>query len=75
MKQKKGFIMNLLKNFSNLFTSEPEKSFRKLGITNDCDILTADGQQIFMSWLLQKNKNEFKIEVIDKLLEEEKEKL
>jgi len=65
-------IMTTLKQkFTNLFLSEPEKSYRKAGITNSDGILTSEGQEIFLTWLLKKNP-EFKTEVVDQLLEEGK---
>lgn len=63
--------MNIQDKFLLAFKAEPEKSFRKAGITNGDDFLTDDGQKIFLSWLLKKNGNDFKKEVVDALLEEE----
>lgn len=62
--------MNITEKFALAFKSEPEKSFRKAGITNGDDFLTEDGQKIFLSFLLKKYGNEFKAEVVDKLVEE-----
>jgi hypothetical protein len=54
-------------------TKEPQKSFRKAGITNGDDLLTGDGQQIFLSWLLhEKYADDFKKEIVDGILEEKK---
>ena len=63
--------MNMQEKFVLAFKSEPEKTFRKTGITNGDDILTDDGMKIFLSWLLKKNQVEFKKEVADNLLEEQ----
>lgn len=63
--------MNLKENFTLIFTPEPQKSFRKAGITNGDNLLTDDGQKIFLSWLLTKNQDAFKAEVVDGLLAEE----
>ena len=67
----KGVIMSLKEKFALAFKSEPEKSFRQAGITNGDDLLTDEGQSIFLSWLLKKNGDDFKKEVVD-LLEEKK---
>ena len=64
--------MNTLDKFALLFKSEPEKSFRKAGITNSDDMLTDDGQKIFLSWLMKKNGDAFKTEVVDPLLADTK---
>ena len=64
--------MNLKEKFVQVFLKEPEKSFRKAEVTNGDGVLTSDGQAVFLTWLLQKNGNEFKAEVVDAILEEEK---
>jgi hypothetical protein len=64
--------MNIIEKFTLNLKSEPEKSFRKAGIINGDDLLTDDGQKIFLTWLLSKNKAEFKTEVVDGILEEMK---
>lgn len=64
--------MDLKEKFLLAFKAEPEKTFRKAGITNGDDFLTEDGQKIFLSWLLKKNGDDFKKEVVDNLLAEEK---
>src|SRR6185369_14303435 len=63
--------MDIKEKFQLAFKSEPEKSFRKAGVTNGDDYLTDGGQKIFLSWLLKKNGADFKKEVVDSLLEEE----
>ena len=64
--------MNLKEKFVTAFLGEPEKSFRKVGVTNGDGVLTIEGQEIFLSWLLKGNGEKFKTEVVDVLLEEEK---
>ena len=68
--------MNIKEKFVLALTKEPQKSFRKVGITNGDDILTDEGQAVFLSWLLHtKFAEEFKAEVADDMLKElEKEK-
>jgi hypothetical protein len=66
---------NIQEKFILAFKSEPEKTFRKTGLTNGDDILTEDGIKVFLSWLLKKNQDAFKTEVADNLLADiEKEK-
>ena len=62
---------NLKEKFALLFTNEPFKSFRKAGVTNGDDVLTSNGQEIFLCWLLKKHGDEFKKDVVDELLKEE----
>ncbi len=66
--------MDIKEKFALAFKSEPEKTFRKAGITNGDDFLTSEGQNIFLSWLLKKHGEEFKKEVVDLLMEKEPEK-
>ena len=63
-------MTNIKESFALAFKAEPEKSFRKAGITNGDDFLTTDGQHIFLSWLLKKHGEEFKKDVVDGLLED-----
>ena len=64
----KTIMSNLLEKFAMLTKSEPEKSFRKAGITNGDDQLTSEGQTVFLSWLLKQHGDKFKIEVVDPIL-------
>lgn len=64
--------MNIKEKFLTLLKREPFKSFRKAKITNGDDILTEDGRDIFLSWMLMRNGADFKKEVVDELLEEAK---
>lgn len=64
--------MGIKEAFVLALTSEPKKSFRKAGITNGDDLLTEDGQKIFLTWLLHtKHSDEFKTGVVDGLLAEQ----
>lgn len=63
--------LNMKEKFITMFLSEPEKSFRKAGITNGDGMLTNDGKTIFLAWLLKKEGNTFKTEVVDELIKEE----
>lgn len=65
-------MSNIKEKFSLIFKSEPQKSFRKAGITDGDDLLTEDGKTIFLSWLLTKHQDEFKKDVVDELLKEDK---
>lgn len=65
--------MDLKEKFLTSIKKEPQKSFRKAGITNGDDLLTEDGKQVFLAWLLEKHGSEFKSEVVDELLKEDKE--
>ncbi len=67
-------MSNIPEAFSLAFKSEPEKSFRKAGITNGDDLLTEDGKTVFLGWLLNTHKNAFKTEVVDAILKEQEEK-
>lgn len=65
--------MSLKEKFLIGLKAEPEKSFRKVGITNGDDMLTGEGAQVFLAWLLKKYGADFKKEVVDSILEEQKE--
>ncbi len=65
----KSTTMSLVKKFSDLFGQEPQKTFRNAGVTDSLDMLTEDGQKVFLSWLLAKNQDAFKTEVVDKIVE------
>lgn len=66
-------MSDLKTKFSLLLKSEPEKSFIQAGIIDSNETLTPDGQTVFLSWLLSKNGDAFKAEVVDKLLASDKE--
>lgn len=63
-------MSNIKEKFITALLPEPEKSFRKAGITNGDGLLTSDGQTIFLTWLLNQNKDAFNKEVVQPLLEE-----
>lgn len=64
MSIKEKFIISLL--------PEPEKSFRKAGITNEDGLITEDGQTLLMTWLLNQYKATFNDQVVQPLLAEKK---
>ncbi|MFZ8805964.1 MAG: hypothetical protein ACO2PO_23715 [Candidatus Calescibacterium sp.] len=66
-------IMDIKEKFLTLFTQEPYKSFKKAKIVDEKNMLTNEGTEVFLNWLLMKYADEFKKEVVDKLLQEQKE--
>ena len=67
--------MNIKEKFALALTKEPMKSFRKVGITNGDNLLTEDGMNIFLSWLLNtKFADEFKKDVVDDMIKEVEDK-
>ena len=65
--------MNIKEKFILAITPEPKRTFRKAGITNGDDILTEEGQKIFLTWLLHnKFADEFKKDVVEEMLEVKK---
>lgn len=73
--------MSIREKFLLAFKGEPEKSFRKAGITNGDDLLTDEGQKIFLSWLLKAKLDasktigeQFKSEVVDSILADDEKK-
>jgi hypothetical protein len=68
-----GGCMNIKGNFILSLVKEPNKSFRKAEITDNNDLLTDDGQKIFLSWLLHsKYAEEFKASVVDEMVQDKK---
>jgi hypothetical protein len=65
------FMATLKEKFISAFLTEPEKSYRKSGITNGDGVITDEGQQVFLTWLLKANPS-FKTEVVDAILAEDK---
>lgn len=64
---------NLLSKFSLLFKSEPEKTFIKAGIMEeDGSTFTKPGWRIFKRFLANKYGDEFKKEIVDKMIPEAK---
>lgn len=64
--------MNLKQMYNNLFVKEPEKTFIKIGIMNEDRTLTSDGKDLYLNWEFEKNKDAFKKEVADPILEDMK---
>ena len=64
-------MSTLTKKFLGLFITEPQKTFRKLNITDEQGRLTGEGAELFHNWLLSKFGEEFRKEVWAKLLEEQ----
>lgn len=65
--------MNIKEKFILAITPEPKKSFRKVSITDGDDVLTEEGTKVFLTWLLHnKYAEEFKTDVVDGILKEEK---
>ena len=64
--------MSLIDKVALTFKSEPQKSFQKTGITDKEDTLTAEGEHVFMHYLLKKFGDEFKKEVADPILKTKK---
>lgn len=67
-----SFMTNLIQSFTNLFVSEPQKSFLKAGITDQNGNVTPEGNTVFTTWLLNQPANSaaFKTAVVDPLLAE-----
>ena len=68
----KTIMENVKEKFLALFIKEPEKTFRKAGITNGDGFLTEEGQSVFLGYLLNKHGVDFKKEVVDEIVKEEK---
>ena len=66
-----NIMTNLTSKLKLLTKGEPAKTFIKTGITNEQDILTPEGTELFLNWLFEKNKADFAKEVATPLLEEE----
>lgn len=67
-------IMSLIEKAKLAFKSEPEKSFIKVGVMDSNENLTIDGKELLLTYLLEKNKDDFKTTVVDPILaEQEKE--
>ena len=74
-RSKKNTIMDIKEKFILARKKEPQKSFFKAGITDEQDMLTKEGKEIYLTWRLAKDEKEFNEEVVQDLLkEEEKEK-
>lgn len=60
----KTIMSSLKEKFVSAFLTEPEKTYRKVGITNGDGVITPEGQELFLTWLLKQNPT-FKTEVVD----------
>ena len=63
--------MTIKEKFIIALLPEPEKSFRKAGITNGDGLLTTEGTAIFLSWMLNQNKDKLNTDVVQPLLKEQ----
>jgi hypothetical protein len=63
-----GSMTNLKEQFALSLVNEPQKSFRSAGVTDGNDMLTQEGANVFLSWLLHtKHTGEFK-KVVDDII-------
>ncbi len=67
-------ITSLTSSFVNLFTTEPMKSFKKAGIVDGDNLLTKEGEKVFINWLFSKNQEAFNTEVVQPILAEKEAK-
>lgn len=67
-----NIIMSLVSKFKSIVRTEPEKTLVKVGVLDEELSLTTEGSDLFLQFLFEKNKAEFKTEVADKLVEVEK---
>ena len=63
--------MNIKEKFVLSFLKEPNKTYRKLGITNGDDLLTVEGSEIYKNWRFQQDQHKFYDEVAKLMLEEQ----
>lgn len=67
--------MSITSLYKNLTRQEPEKSFVKAGVMDESLQFTSEGRELFLNFLLEKNKDDFKKEVVDLVIaEQEKDK-
>lgn len=59
--------MNLVQILKMALKGEPEKSLIEVGILDSNEDLTEDGTKLFLSYLLNENKEDFAKEVVDVL--------
>lgn len=65
---------NSMEKFKAMMKKEPMKSFYKAGLTDSNDVLTTEGKDVFLNFLLAKNQDAFKTEVADLMLAEDNNK-
>lgn len=64
-----------LEKFALFFTKEPFKSFRKANIVDGNDMLTQDGANMFLNYLLRnKFGDEFNTDIVQNIIKEEETK-
>lgn len=63
--------MTIIEKIRLAAKTEPEKSFIKAGITNMDGSFTSEGKEAFLSYLLEKNKDDFNTTIVQPLLAEE----
>lgn len=66
---KKTTNMTLLSQIKALTRSEPEKTFVKAGVMNEDLTLTTEGKDLFLDFMLEANKDAFKAQIVDKIIE------
>lgn len=72
VKENRNTMSTLIEKAVLAVTPEPQKSFRKAGITNGDGILTDEGAKVFLSFLLSKYQDEFKTTTVDPILADSK---
>ena len=68
---KKSTMNSLVSKVADLFITEPQKTFRKLGITDDRNNLTEQGEMVFINWLFTQNQDAFNTAIATPLLAEQ----
>lgn len=66
--------MSITESFKLSLTPEPFKTLRKSGLTNGDDMLTSEGKDIFLTWLMKQNVEKFKTEVGDAIIADKESK-
>lgn len=61
-------IINLIQKAKLALKGEPEKTFIKAGVMDSDENLTAEGQTLFLTYLLKEKAADFKAAVIDPIL-------
>lgn len=64
---------SIITKFINKNLKEPQKTYRKLLITNENDMLTEDGMKVYLNYLLQKDESFLTDIAAPMLIEEEAE--
>ena len=69
---KPTFMEGLVNKFKMITRSEPEKTFIKADVCDSNGVLNAEGQNLFLAYLLEKHGAEFKTDVVDIIIEDQK---